>query len=116
NTVIHFWHFDPLFSDAPGVPKPLAYEGLHGFSSLVRKYAGDIPAGAMKKELLRAGTVVEDETGFVRVRERYFCPDQFDEDFVRNAAFALRNMGNTLIYNAALASRAQRGDQDLPPR
>ncbi|MBN1240111.1 MAG: hypothetical protein JXB36_16525 [Gammaproteobacteria bacterium] len=116
NTVIHFWHFDPLFSDAPGVPRRLAYEGVAGFSALVRKYAGDIPPGAMRKELLRARTITEDDDGCLRVEARYFCPDEFGQDFVRNAAFAMRHLGNTLLYNAALAARAQRGEEDLPAR
>jgi len=109
NTVLHYWHFDPLFSDAPGCPKPLPFDGLNGFSGLVKKYAGDIPSSAVRKELLRAGTVVEDVKGQLHVKERYFYPAAFNEDFIRNAAFALKNLGETLVHNASLA-----GDQGSP--
>lgn len=103
NTVLHYWHFDPAFSEPVGTPKPLQFDGLHGFACLVRKYAGDIPAGAIKKELLRAGTVVEDDNENLIVRERYFYPAAFTEDFIHNAAFALKNLGETLVHNASLA-------------
>jgi len=102
NTVLHYWHFDPMFCQPIGHPKPLPFEGENSFTTLVRKYAGDIPPGAMRKELTRAGTVIEDRDRDLTVRERYFYPAAFHEDFVRNAAFALTNLGNTLVHNATL--------------
>jgi hypothetical protein len=116
NTVIHFWHFDPAFSETPGAPRPLSVDGDASFAELVRKYAGDIPPGAMRKELLRAGTVTEDDAGNLCVRARYFTPGDFDEDFVRNAAFALRSLGDTLVYNATLAAKTRSGEAVPSPR
>lgn len=106
NTVLHYWHFDPAFSDPLGVPRPLPFEGANSFSSLVKTYAGDIPAGAFKKALLKAGTVAQDNGGNLLVKERYFYPASFNEDFVRNAAFALKNLGETLVYNALLTQNS----------
>lgn len=103
NTVLHYWHFDPLFCEPIGAPKPLEYDGPNSFTVLVKRYAGDIPAGAMKKELLRARAVAERSDGRLVVKERYFYPEAFDEDFVLNAAFALKNLGETLVHNAGLA-------------
>lgn len=103
NTVLHYWHFDPLFAESVGCPRPLRSDGPSSFALLVRKYAGDIPAGAIRKELIRAGTVGEDRNGNLFVKERYFYPAAFDEDFIRNAAFALKNLGETLVHNASLA-------------
>jgi hypothetical protein len=104
NTVLHYWHFDPDFAEVVGRPRELAFEGERGFEALVKKYAGDIPPGAVKKELIRAGTIAESPTGRLSVKERYFYPAAFDEDFVRNAAFALKNLGETLVHNASLAA------------
>lgn len=109
NTVLHYWHFDPIFCERAGQPKALPFHGANGFESLVRKYAGDIPAGAIRKALIGAGTVVEDSDGKLLVKERYFYPAAFNEDFIRNAAFALRSLGETLVHNAALA-----GDRASP--
>lgn len=109
NTVLHYWHFDPLFAHDVGCPNLLPFEGPNSFTALVKKYAGDIPAGAIKAELLRAGTVFEDLNGCLLVKERYFYPAAFDEDFIRNAAFALKNLGETLVHNASLAEDETNG-------
>lgn len=109
NTVLHYWHFDPSFCVEPGQPRALPLHGTNGFAALVKKYAGDIPAGAIRKALIRAGTVVEDSDGKLVVKERYFYPAAFNEDFIRNAAFALRSLGETLVHNASLA-----GDRASP--
>lgn len=109
NTVLHYWHFDPLFCERPGCPRALPFHGADGFASLVKKYAGDIPAGAIKRALVNAGTVAEEADGKLVVKERYFYPAAFNEDFIRNAAFALRSLGETLVHNASLA-----GDRSSP--
>jgi hypothetical protein len=109
NTVLHYWHFDQLFADNTGRPRPLRFDGPASFATLVKKYAGDIPEGAIRKELIRAGTVAEDASGLLVVQERYFYPAAFNEDFMRNAAFALKNLGETLVHNAQLA-----GDETSP--
>ncbi|HEX7079665.1 MAG TPA: DUF6502 family protein [Gammaproteobacteria bacterium] len=113
NTVLHYWHFDPLFCEPLGVPRPLHFDGDMSFTMLVRKYAGDIPAGAMRKELTRAGTVIEDQDGKLLVRERYFYPAAFDEDFVRNAAFSLKHLAETLVHNAQLAGDTSEEDSAI---
>ncbi|HEU4617055.1 MAG TPA: DUF6502 family protein [Gammaproteobacteria bacterium] len=105
NTVLHYWHFDPEYSDGNGTPKPLAFEGPHSFATLVKKYAGDIPPGALRTTLIQAGAIKEEADQSLKVLERYFYPEHFDEDFIRSAAFALRNLGNTLVHNASIIGR-----------
>jgi hypothetical protein len=107
NTVLHHWHFDPDYSDGAGCPKRLRFEGPKSFATLVRKYAGDIPPGALRMTLVQAGAVREDQGQYLVVEERYFYPDDFDEDFMHRAAFALKNLGNTLVHNASLVNRAE---------
>jgi hypothetical protein len=102
NMVIHYWHYDPEFSDSPGDPKPLQFDGQSSFTSLVSRYAGDIPAGAMRAALRQAGTLEEDRDGRLVARQRHFFSTEFDEDFVRGIAFSLGNLGSTKLHNAQL--------------
>lgn len=99
--VLHHWHYDPAFSLQPGKPKALPFEGLTSFSSLVAKYAGDIPPGAVRTELRRAGTV-EEIDGLLVVKQRYFVSAAFDEDLINRITFALTNLGSTVVHNAEL--------------
>jgi hypothetical protein len=109
NCLIHYWHFDPDFSVSTGVPRTLQFDGDKSFTTLVRRYAGDIPVGALKRALLRAGTVLQGECGQLTLRERYFCEEELHEDFVRNIGFALTNLANTAVSNALLVSGASAG-------
>jgi hypothetical protein len=105
--ILHYWHFDPDFSGIPGKPKVLPLEGENSFSTLVRRYAGDIPPGAVKAEFLRTGVVLEAPGETLSVAKRYAFPSSFDEDYVRKLAFSLRNLGGTIFHNAAV--RGARG-------
>ena len=62
-----------------GIPRILPFDGPDSFTTLVRRYAGDIPAGAMRTELCRRGTARELEEGRLAVLERWFRPAHFDE-------------------------------------
>lgn len=60
------WHSSDEFLDDKGAPKPLAFSGGYGsFQSLVKQFAGDIPEGAMRKELERIGRVRLKQDGLV---------------------------------------------------
>src|SRR5262245_53152615 len=71
NTILHEWHFDPDFSDRAGTPKALSLEGPLSFATLVAKYAGDIPPGAMRSTLQKAGILEEAADGRVCVTQPY---------------------------------------------
>jgi hypothetical protein len=105
NTILHQWHFDPDFSDGAGRAHVLPFEGPKSFSALVARYVSDIPPGAMKATLQRAGVVTETHQGALVVHQPFFYSRQFDEDFVRGLAFSLANLGSTLLYNATLHQR-----------
>ncbi len=105
NTVLHEWHFDRDFSDGAGAARNLPFEGPLSFSDLVSRYAGDIPPGAMRSILQKAGVIIQDENGLLSVRQRFFYSRQFDEDFVRGVGFALSSLGSTLVHNAAVHKR-----------
>jgi hypothetical protein len=45
----------------------------------VRAVAGDVPPGAVRAELKRAGAIADLEDGRIKVIKRYFVPGDFDE-------------------------------------
>ena len=52
--VVQGWLTDPRFAQARDLPRKLPFKGEKtSFSSLVRKYSGDIPARAMLTEMKR---------------------------------------------------------------
>jgi hypothetical protein len=105
NTVLHEWHFDPDFSDGAGTANRLPYDGPISFSSLVARYAGDIPPGAMRSMLQQAGILSQDADGLLSVGQKFFYSRQFDEDFVRGLGFSLSSLGSTLVHNATVHKR-----------
>lgn len=75
---LHVWRSDPEFLAPGGVPASLPLGGARGsFQALVKRSAGDIPPGAMRKELRRIAAidVVGDE-----IRIRNTPPDQFPDE------------------------------------
>jgi len=74
--VLHNWHAHAAFTDSEGNPKSLPFSGSTGsFSSLVKAYGGDVPAGAMRTEMLRVGVIAQDEKGDLKVMSRAMRPD-----------------------------------------
>jgi hypothetical protein len=104
--VLHAWYSDPDFIGPRGEPLALAVSGEKAsFGALCRRYAGDIPSGAMLAELKRAGSVRENSNGQVIPVSRYYTPSQFDGRFVGSMAFSLSNLARTLATNATYSSR-----------
>jgi hypothetical protein len=104
NTLLHHWHFDPDFSEMPGKPKALPLEGDDSFATLVKRYAGDIPIGALKTELSRSGLAIEASKGMLTPRKRY-SSTSFSEDYLRRLAFSLGTHAGTVAYNATVRSK-----------
>lgn len=73
--ILHRWHAEDEFLDAKGRPATLPFSGgKKSFSSLVKKFGGDVPAGAMRAELKRVGSIDEDDEGNLTVKLRSFWP------------------------------------------
>ncbi len=73
--ILHRWHAEPEFLDSGGRPATLRFSGESGsFSALVKKFGGDVPAGAMRTELRRVGSIEENEDGELSVKLRSFWP------------------------------------------
>ena len=81
--VLHHWHAEPNFTDSSGAPNPLPFAGGdRSFTALVKRFGGDIPAGAMRTEMKRVGVVREDEGGKLSVVAREFKADSNHEILV----------------------------------
>jgi len=73
--ILHRWHAEDEFLDDRGRPASLPfYGGTGSFSSLVKKFGGDVPAGAMRTELIRVGAIKDDNIGNLSVESRSFWP------------------------------------------
>jgi hypothetical protein len=78
--VLHAWHSNFEFLDSVGLPLPLQVDGDHPcFASLVRAVAGDVPFGAVRAELKRAGAIAEISDGRVVPTKRYYVPGNVDD-------------------------------------
>ena len=73
--ILHRWHAEDEFLDSEGRPALLPFTGDRGsFSSLVKQFGGDVPAGAMRTELQRVGSVDVNDKGELSVKLRSFWP------------------------------------------
>ena len=78
--VLHVWHMDRRFLNDQGSPLDLPFDdGSPCFCDLVRAVAGDVPPGAVRAELKRAGAIVDLDDGLIHPVKRYFVPGDFDE-------------------------------------
>jgi hypothetical protein len=98
--VLSGWHQDPDFIDAPGQPRALEIDGIgNSFSELARRYGGDIPAGALLKELQSGDAVERMPDGRIRATTRVFLPRQMEPAQIRLWASVLQDVGTTLEHN-----------------
>jgi hypothetical protein len=73
--VMQLWYTDPRFVDKYGNPMALQMDGpANSFSSLVKLSGADIPAGAVRAELLAAAVAEESADGSLIAKSRHFIP------------------------------------------
>ncbi len=97
---LQLWHSEPAFLDDNGTPIDLPFDdGDPTFSGLVRLVGGDVPAGAVRAELLAAGGMVELPNGKFRVQKRFFVPSALDEDLIVGFSFIVAPVLETLSHN-----------------
>jgi len=98
--VLARWFHDPRYVDQNGVPLAIPYDGGEpSFASLVKSVGGDIPPGAMAKELVRAGSVVETEEGNLAAVKDVFIPAAANPQAVEFAGSALCDLAQTINNN-----------------
>lgn len=98
--VLAAWHQDPDFLDKRRKPLKLTFQGSKpNFSELLKRYAGDIPAVAMLKELKNVGAIEETKDGKLNVVTRYYMPAQVDPESILRAGEVLHDFGATVVHN-----------------
>ncbi len=98
--ILSGWHTDPDFTGDDGRPADLANDDSEsGFETLLRRYAGDLPHGAVRKELLQRGLIEELNDDRIRVLKRDFVISSTDPAMVRQFALALHDHAATLEHN-----------------
>lgn len=101
-TVLAKWYTSPKYLGPKGSPKWLPLES-HGkrvsFSGLVREVGGDVPPGAMLKELLRADCVSEVRPGFWKAIKRQYSPSGIDLFQVQRFGECLHDLAQTIVKN-----------------
>jgi hypothetical protein len=108
--VLSGWHLDPDFLNADGNPKRLPANGDDAsFATLLKRYAGDTPHGALTKELEKLELIAEVEPGLYEVRAREYIRSPLDPDMLRQVGVALHDHGMTLAHNVD-------GERTEPPR
>ena len=81
--VLHQWHAQAEYTDEAGDPRPLKFSGEeNSFTTLVKRFGGDIPAGAMRTEMKRVGVVREDDAGRLTLVSRTYKSQSDHETLV----------------------------------
>ena len=98
--ILHRWHSEADYLDSTGRPAPLPFAGEgNSFSSLVRRFGGDIPPGAMRTELKRVGAVTEASDGTLSVVKRTLHPAGAHEKLVAGLVHAVYPLASTIAHN-----------------
>ena len=98
--ILHRWHSEGEFLDSSGRPAVLSFAGEGDtFSSLVKKFGGDIPPGAMRTELKRVGAIKEDGKGNLEIVSRILHPVEEQEKLITAIIHALYPLASTIAHN-----------------
>ena len=98
--ILSGWHTDSEFTDDQGRPIDLPATGPTGsLSSLLKRYAGDLPHGAIRKEMRQRGLIEELQNEQLRVLKRDYIYSSLDPEIVRRMGIALHDHAATLEHN-----------------
>jgi hypothetical protein len=99
-TVLHRWNSEDEFLNHEGRPAELPFAGAEkSFSSLVKKFGGDIPPGAMRTELKRVGAIEEGSDGVLRAIRRDIKPKVEHEYLVMALMHSAYALLSTISHN-----------------
>ncbi len=98
--VLTGWHLDADYVDAAGAPREIALEGAApSFADLCGRYAGDVPASTLLKELRHVECLVPVEGGRLRALSRVYIPAKLDPQKVLRAGSVLEDIGQTVVHD-----------------
>lgn len=97
--ILTAWYMDEEFTDA-GQPKDLPPTGpLGSLASLLKRYAGDLPHSALRKEMLQQGLIEETPGGKLKVLKRDFTYATVDPEIIKQMSVSLHDHATTLDHN-----------------
>lgn len=104
------WHSESLFLDAESRPLALKYSnGENSFSELVRRFGGDVPAGAMRTELKRMNLIEEHEDGSLSVKTRALQPPDSTDNLLTSLAHCAYPLLSTIALNTESSKKPGAG-------
>lgn len=107
--VLHHWYAQAEFTDGDGAPLTLPFAGEKGaFTSLVKAYGGDVPAGAMRTEMIRVGVVEQTADNKLRVLARAVRPDSDHQRLVTMLVHGGYSLLSNIAHNTDPKTEGQR--------
>ena len=101
--LLQVWHTDPRFLTSAGHPRVLSFDSdAECFSTIVKSVGGDVPAGAVRAELLAAGAMEVLPDGRLRVLKRHFIPGDLGEELVVGFTHFVGPVLDGLSHNSSM--------------
>ena len=97
--ILSGWFSDPEFQNADGTPAALPRDGDRSLADLFKRYGGDLPHGALFKELAQLGLLEEAPPNEFRVLSRHYTRGLLDPSLVWQMGVALHDHAATLAHN-----------------
>lgn len=108
--IITRWHSEDDYLDKNGRPSTLPFSGDTGsFSSLVKRFGGDVPPGAMRTELKRMGLVDEFDDSSLSVKSRLAMHPDETEKLVTGLVHGAYPLLSTIAKNTESSSAKGEG-------
>ena len=97
--VLTGWIRDPDFLSGNRQPRALEIDGDLGFTALVRRHSGDVPAHAVLDELLRVGAVVQGADGRLTPVARAYVPQRGEAEKLGILGTDVAGLIDTIDHN-----------------
>jgi len=98
--ILSRWHSEADFLDEKGRPATLQFsDSSNSFSSLVRRFGGDVPAGAMRTELKRMQLVAENTDRSLSVLSRSLQPQDSTDNLLTSLVHCAYPLLATIARN-----------------
>lgn len=98
--VVAGWRADKQFRNVVGRPAPLKRNGPNqSFQALARRYAGDVPASSLLRELVRLRAVKIQRNGKIRLRKANLQFSEFGADTLADISTRISDLATTMVRN-----------------
>lgn len=99
--VIAGWFTDKEFTDETGKPLELPWRApdTASFAELVKRYSGDITAGAIYDELNRVGAITKTDNNRIQLKQLGYIPEKSTEQKINIMGECASDLLNTLEHN-----------------